>query len=54
MFEFDNVVVLAIILPFAGDQFDLRGEFQTNVIFAALSVVGGVGNVLQGVFLMPF
>ena len=43
-----------MILPFSGDQFDLTGEFETNVIFAALSVLGGLGNVLQGILIMPY
>ena len=52
--EWDNIIVLSMILPFSGDQFNLTGEFETNVIFAALSVVGGIGNVIQGILIMPY
>eukprot|EP01084_Bolivina_argentea_P024373 45422_1 len=51
--EFDNIVAFSITQSFIGDQFGLKGEFETNLIFGIIAVVGGFGNVLQGFILMP-
>ena len=53
LFSFDQDTVLALIIGFAGDQFDIEGDVESNAVFAALSVMGGLGTIMNGAVLMP-
>eukprot|EP01084_Bolivina_argentea_P058530 106869_1 len=51
--SFEDSTVLSMTLAFAGDQFNMKSEFETNLVFSLVSVIGGIGVSVQGLILMP-